>query len=172
MITHGAGQFSSRLVPRASRLLGCAGFSLTEAMVSLAAGLAVLGASFEGLRHFQQRLTIQQQRIAAAQDARLGLQVLEAELRLAGTGALPTAPPLIKAEEHEVEFQANLSGLVTALTETASVGQVDLTVQSGTGWPKGKRIVLCAADQCVEDRLARDGRRMETQRSHRLHGRS
>ena len=135
-----------------------AGFTLTEAMVSLAAGLIVLGTAFEGLRHFQQRLMIQQQRIAATQDGRLGLQVLEAELRLAGTGALPTAPPLLKAEEDEVEFHANLSGLATTLTETAVPGQVDLVVQTGTGWPKGKRVVLCAVGQCAEYRLARDGR--------------
>lgn len=144
--------------PLAGRPRGRAGFSLIEAMVSLAAGLAVLGAAFEGLRQFQQRLTVQQQRIAVAQDVRLGLQVLDAELRLAGTGALPTAPALLKAGEQEVEFQANLSSLVTTLTENASVGQVDLAVQSGTDWPKGKRVVLCAGDQCAENRLARDGR--------------
>ena len=131
---------------------------MTEALVALTAGLAVLSAAFEGLRHFQQRLMVQQQRIAAMQDARLGLQVMETELRLAGTGAPSATPPLVKAAEDEVEFQANLSGLVTALTEAASIGQVDLAVQSGTGWPKGKRIVLCAGDQCAEHRLARDGR--------------
>lgn len=134
------------------------GFTLTEALVALATGLAVLCAAFEGLRHFQQRLTNQQQRIAAIGDARLGLQVMEAELRLAGTGTPPAAPALVKAEEDEVEFQANLSGLVTTLTEAASIGQVDLAVQSGTGWPKGKRVVLCGGSQCVEHRLARDGR--------------
>lgn len=126
--------------------------------MSLVAGLAVLAAAFEMLRHFQQRMTTQQRRIAAVQDARLGLQVLEAELRLAGTGALPTAPPLLKAEEQEVEFQANLSSLATTLTETAIAGQVDLAVQAGIGWPKGKRVVLCAAEQCAENKLARDGR--------------
>jgi type II secretory pathway component PulJ len=135
-----------------------AGFTLIEAMVSLVAGLVVIGAAFEGLRHFQERLTRQQQRIAGAQDLRLGLLVFESELRVAGTGTLPSQPPLLKAEEHAVEFQANLAGLMTTLTEAAATGQTDLVVQSGSGWPKGKRIVLCGPMQCAEHQLSRDGR--------------
>jgi hypothetical protein len=136
----------------------CAGFTLIEAMVSLVAGLIVIGAAFEGLRHFQERLTRQQQRIAGGQDLRLGLLVFESELRVAGTGALPSQPPLLRAEEQAVEFQANLAGLMTPLTEAATPGQIDLVVQSGIGWPKGKRVVLRAPLHCAEHQLLRDGR--------------
>jgi len=137
----------------------CAGFSLTEALVALAAGLAVLGAAFQGLTHFQQKLLVQQQTIAWSQDLRLGLQVLATELRLAGTGGPASAPAVLIAEEQEIEFEANLAGLTTVLTEAAEAGQLDLVVESGSGWSKGKRIVLCASDaSCAAHHLARDGR--------------
>src|SRR5579863_6854769 len=86
------------LSPLASRLGTCAGLSLTEAMVTLIAGLAVIGAAFQGLTHFQQRLATQHQVIGRTQDMRLGLQVLETELRLAGTGMSDSAPALLKAD--------------------------------------------------------------------------
>ena len=135
-----------------------AGFSLTEAMISLVAGLAVLGAALQGLTHFQERLLAQQQMIGWSQDLRLGMQVLEAELRLAGTGALTSTPPVLKAERGEIEFRANLAGLTTTLTEAGSAGQLDLAVGSGSGWSKGKLIVICGVDQCATHHLARDGR--------------
>jgi hypothetical protein len=126
--------------------------------VGLAAGLAVLGAALQGLTHFQQRLLVQQRTIAWSQDLRLGLQVLTAELRLAGTGEPVSAPALLTAEGQEIEFHANLAGLTTVLTEAAEEGQLELVVETGTGWPKGKRIVLCAGEQCAVHHLARDGR--------------
>lgn len=134
------------------------GFTLTEALVGLAAGLAVLGAALQGLTHFQQRLLIQQQALAWNQDLRLGFQVLTAELRLAGTGDAASIPPILTALGQEIEFHANLAGLTTVLTTNAEQGQVDLDVESGAGWPKGKRIALCAGDRCAVHQLARDGR--------------
>jgi hypothetical protein len=96
--------------------------------------------------------------IGWSQDLRLGMQVLEAELRLAGTGAPISTPPVLKAEGEEIEFRANLAGLTTTLTEAGSAGQLDLAVGSGSGWSKGKLIVICWVDQCATHHLARDGR--------------
>lgn len=141
-----------------ARLRSRAGFSLTEALISLGAGLAVLGAAFQALTHFQARLATQHQAMARIQDLRLGLSLLEAEVRLAGTGSPLSATPLLRAQPQEVEFQANLGGLVTALTEAAAAGQQEVAVAGGAGWPKGKRVVICVADRCAEHRLARDGR--------------
>jgi hypothetical protein len=126
-------------------------------MVSLVAALAIMGAAFQGLAHFQQRLSTQHRVMASTQDLRLGVQVMETEIRQAGTGN-PAIPPVQKAEAQELEFQANVFNLTAMLTTSASVGQVDLTVDNGSGWSKGKRIVICSIGQCAEYRLARDGR--------------
>jgi len=140
-----------------------AGICLAEAMIALAAGAIVLSASIQALGHFERRLTAQQDTVAQHQDVRVGMTIMEAELRLAGTGAAPlgmgTDVPVLKAAPQEMQFLANLDGLMTSLTEPALTGQQDLTVRNGSNWPKGKRIVICGAERCAEARLARDGRR-------------
>ncbi|HET7438483.1 MAG TPA: hypothetical protein VFJ56_03225, partial [Nitrospira sp.] len=60
------------------------GTSLLELMGAMAAGLVVLGATLQSLLYFQQAFVRQQYRITQQQDLRLGLEVLEQELRLAG----------------------------------------------------------------------------------------
>jgi len=140
-----------------------AGICLAEAMIALAAGAIVLSASIQALGHFERRLTAQQDAVAQHQDVRIGMTIMEAELRLAGTGAVPlgmgTVAPVLKAAPQEMQFLANLDGLITSLTEPAFTGQQDLTVRDGSNWAKGKRIVICGGERCGEARLARDGRR-------------
>lgn len=136
-----------------------AGICLTELMIAMAAGAVVLSAAVQALTHFQLQLWTQHDVIARHQDLRIGMEVMEAELRLAGTGALPFSQALLKAERQEVEFLANLGGLATTLTESVSPSQSELTVHDGTDWSKGKRVVVCGSDRCAEGRLARDGQR-------------
>ena len=145
------------LMPR--RVNDCAGICLAELMIAMAASAVVLSAAVQALTHFQQRLWAQHDAIASQQDLRIGMEVLEAELRLAGTGALPSSQALLRAERQEVEFLANLGGLATTLTESVSSSQSELTVLDGSDWSKGKRIVVCGSDRCAEGRLARDGQR-------------
>lgn len=140
------------------RLRGTGGFCLTELMIASAAGAVVLAATVQTLVHLQHRFETQQTSMSRQQDLRIGLAILESEIRLAGTGASPTATPLLKAAPQEVEFRANLTGLRTDLAAPAIPGDTDLTVSSGSGWPKGKRVVLCIGDQCEEHRLISDGR--------------
>jgi hypothetical protein len=135
------------------------GICLAELMMAMAAGLVILSAAVQALTHFQKRLWTQQDAIARHQDLRIGLEVMEAELRLAGTGALPFNPALLKVKPQEIEFLANVAGLATTLTEPASPTQSQLRVNDGTDWSGGKRVVICGIDQCVEGRLARDGQR-------------
>ena len=89
------------------RLRTEAGTSLTELMFATAAGLVVLGATLQALSYFQQQFMRQQREVAQQQDLRLGLEVLEQELRLAGSGSLTIAAL------DTVEFSANLQGLST-----------------------------------------------------------
>ena len=144
---------------RRRRVNDCTGICLAELMIAMAAGAVVLSAAMQALTHFQQRLWAQHDAIARHQDLRIGMEVMEAELRLAGTGALPFSQALLKAEQQEVEFLANLGGLATTLTGPVSPSQSELTVHDGSDWSTGKRVVVCGSDRCAEGRLARDGQR-------------
>jgi hypothetical protein len=130
-----------------------AGISLTELIFAMAAGLVVLGATLQALSYFQQQFMRQQYEIAQQQDLRLGLEVLEQELRLAGSDSLT-----IVAQD-TVEFSANLQGLSTTVTTEASLGQTVLSVEDGRGWDDGKTIMACWAERCETLTLARDGQR-------------
>src|SRR5262245_18213995 len=70
-----------------------AGTSLIELMFAVAAGLVVIGATLHALSYFQKQFMKQQRGVAQQQDLRLGLEVLEQELRLAGSDSLTTAAP-------------------------------------------------------------------------------
>lgn len=126
---------------------------MAELMFAMAAGLIVLGATLQALSYFQHRFIRQQHEIAQQQDLRLGLEVLEQELRLAGSGSLT-----IVASD-AVEFSANLQGLTTTVTAGASIGQTALSVEDGRGWDDKKTIVACWAERCETLTLARDGQR-------------
>jgi len=130
-----------------------AGTSLIELMFAMAAGLVVLGATLQALSYFQQQFMRQQREVAQQQDLRLGLEVLEQELRLAGSGSLTTVAL------DSVGFSANLHGLSTTVTAAATIGQTALSVEDGRGWEDRKTIVACWAERCETLALARDGQR-------------
>ena len=130
-----------------------AGASLVEFMFAIAAGLVVLGATLQALSYLQQQFMRQQREVAQQQDLRLGLEVLEQELRLAGPDSL------ITTASDSVEFSANLQGLSTTITAAAAVGETALSVEDGRGWDGRKTIVACWAERCETLSLARDGQR-------------
>ena len=130
-----------------------AGTSLTELMLAMAAGVIVLGATLQALSYFQQQFMRQQREVAQQQDLRLGLEVLEQELRLAGSGSLTTVA------SDSVAFSANLQGLSTTVTAAAAIGQTALSVEDGRGWEGRKTIVVCWAERCETLALVRDGQR-------------
>jgi len=140
------------------RLQDCAGICLAEAMIAMAAGVVVLSATIQTLNHFQQKLWAQHDAIAHHQDLRVGMGVMEAELRVAGAAAPAIGTGLLRAEPQEVEFLANLAGLVTTLSSPVSSSQDELPVGDGSDWPTGKQLLVCTEDRCAEGRLARDGR--------------
>ena len=129
------------------------GTSLIELMFAMAAGLVVLGATLQALSYFQQQFMKQQREVAQQQDLRLGLEVLEQEIRLARSGSLTNAT------SDSVEFWANLHGLSTTVTAIAVAGQTALSVEDGRGWDDRKAIVVCWAERCERLTLVRDGQR-------------
>lgn len=129
------------------------GTSLTELMFAMAAGLVVLGATLQALSYFQQQFMRQQRGVAQQQDLRLGLEILEQELRLAWSGSLTTTA------QDVVEFSANLQGLATTVTAAAAIGQTAVSVEDGRGWDRGKTAIVCWMERCETLTLARDGQR-------------
>ncbi len=141
------------------------GICLAEAMIAMAAGAVVLSATIQALNHFERRLWNQHDTVAHHQEVRIGVNIMESELRLAGPGAAllgaGTSAAVLKAGPQEIQFLANLDGLTATLAEPAFPGQYKLVVSDGSSWTKGKRIVICGSESCAENRLARDGRRTE-----------
>jgi len=129
------------------------GFSLIEVIAAMAAGLVVLGAALQALLYFQREFARQHIQIVQQEDVRLGLDLFEQELRVAGSGSLSLVGP------DTVEFQANVSGLMTNVTTPAAVGQTALAVEDGRGWPDHKFVRVCWNDLCEQFTLARAGQR-------------
>lgn len=130
-----------------------AGTSLTELLFAMAAGFVVFGATLQTLSTFQQRFATQQRALAQYQDLRLGLEVIEQELRLAEIGSVSIAAT------DTIEFSANLHGLSTTMTAPAAIGQTTLSVMDGRGWDQRKSIAVCWSEVCEALVLARDGQR-------------
>lgn len=130
-----------------------AGTSLTELIVAIAAGLIVLGATLQAVTYFQQHYSGQQEKAGRHEDLRLAFDLLEQELRIGGFGSISIAAP------SELQFLANIHGLATTVTTTATVAQTTLSVEDGRGWGAGKTVLLCAIDPCEMLTLARDGQR-------------
>lgn len=139
--------------------LNSRGICLVEVLIAMAAGLVVFMATLQSLDQFSRRLSKQHVAVARAQDLRIGLRVLEDDVRAAGAASLPSNPPLSIAGRQEIEFEANLGGLVTTLSAPVSSDQQELPVIDGAGWARGKRILVCDRQGCAASRLARDGQK-------------
>ncbi len=137
----------------------CGGYTVTELMIAMAAGVVVLMASLQAFHHVQHRLSAQQTTMVRNQDLRIGSAVLAAELRLAGAGGWVLGPPLLTAQPNEIAFLANLEGLQSTLSSAVSASQLLLPVSNGSGWRTGKRVIVCAGDRCAQGVLARNGTR-------------
>ncbi len=135
------------------RITADSGTSMTELLIAMAAGLVLFGATLQTLSSFQQRFVTQQRAVAQQQDLRLGLELLEQELRLGGVGSITTAAG------DSVEFSANLRGLSTTVAASAAIGETRLSVEDGREWDRQKTIVACWGEFCEMMTLARDGQR-------------
>lgn len=133
------------------------GLCMAEMMVSMTAGFIMLGAVLQTFEYYDTRFVSQQNTIAENQDFRLGLEVVEQELRLAGTGLSATGPAIVRATENEIEFFANLNGYRTIVTLPAAAGDTLLSVADGSGWGKGKTVMVCWVERCETFSLSQDG---------------
>jgi prepilin-type N-terminal cleavage/methylation domain-containing protein len=141
--------------------LGCAGMSLIELLIALTISSVSISAAMHMFSGYGPRFTTQHTTMVSNQESRIAFDVLASEVRLAGAGLLAGESPLLTAGREEIEFFANLSGSSTMLTQAVGIGQQELLVETGTGWPKGKQILLCTAVHCMWNRLASDGRKQQ-----------
>lgn len=134
------------------------GASLLEVLIAVTISGFLFSAVCETLARFGERFRSQHSEAGLHQESRIGLDVLGNELRLAGTGGMPGEPAFSMIGSNEIRFRANLSGFQTVVKQAALSGQQDLVVENGAGWPEGKQVILCSREQCVSNRLARNGR--------------
>jgi hypothetical protein len=127
------------------------GTGLIEAIVALAAGAVILGATLQSIASFQRQFVTQQAELADQQDLRVALEVLEQELRLASVETIENMKP------DEIAFGANVHGYMTTMVTPAAAGQAVLSVENGRGWPAGKAIAICWNESCERSVLAKDG---------------
>jgi hypothetical protein len=136
-----------------SPVYGDKAFSLVEVMAAMAAGLFVLAAALQAVVYFQREFGRQHEHLVQQQDVRLGLELFQQEIRLAGSGSFSVARPDV------VEFTANVTGLMTSITAPTVTGLTTLTVEDGRGWPANKLVSVCWNERCERFTLARAGLR-------------
>ena len=134
------------------------GASLLELLIAIAISSVTFSGVCSMMAQYGQRFETHQITSGLKQESRIGLEVLTSELKLAGTGGAPDEPALLKIDKTEIWFNANLSSLQTVLSQPAQVGTRDLMVENGSGWPDGKRVILCSLDRCIVNRLIHAGR--------------
>lgn len=129
------------------------GTSLLELTVALAAGFVILASAIQALSSLQRQFTNQQVSLAQQQDVRLSLELLGQELHLAGPESL------FVMKQDEVEFGANVNGVLTTVNAPVPLRQTAIPVEDGRDWPERKTILVYWDDHCELMTLARNGQR-------------
>lgn len=129
------------------------GICLVEFIVALTTGVMVLAASLQTFTMLHAETLKQQRRLSQQQEVRIGLEVFEQEVRLAMADSISIASP------QELRFQANINSQRTTLTALVMPGQSTLPVLDGSGWGRGKSVMVCASHSCEPHGLLFDGQR-------------
>jgi hypothetical protein len=125
------------------------GSSLMETMIAAALGLMITSAALEAFVLHHGYFLAEAGKTEMQQDLRAGINLMGAELRLAG--------PIISMQADGVGFRANVNAVQGTVLDHAPPGQTSVHVTSSRGWMRGKTVRLCSALTCEEHVLARDG---------------
>lgn len=120
------------------------GFTFVELMIALVLSIIIMTPLFKLLIDQQKTYTVQSQMTNMRQNARIGLDIMTKELRMAGYGiplstwsdspASPTRQPAIYPTPNatSITFYCNLEGVKTVLSADEAVAETQLSVESPT----------------------------------------
>lgn len=136
------------------------GTSLVELMVAALVFSLVSAFGMKFLILQNQRSVLQEDSAEAQQQVRTAMDFMVREIGLLGFGLPDGDARILKAEEQEIQFLANLDAATARLTETAQTEQLQLPIRYDGAPEKfvgGKVVSICRLDYCERHTLARDG---------------
>ncbi|MGH7352905.1 MAG: PilW family protein, partial [Candidatus Methylomirabilales bacterium] len=118
------------------------GFTLIEILIALSTFLIVLFAIYTSFESSQATYAAGEQRADIQQSARIAMEMMSADLRLAGYGFPTGAGAITVASSTDISFWADLNNASTVIVADVGAGNITLSVQSGAGIQAGNVIHL------------------------------
>ncbi|MGH7252177.1 MAG: PilW family protein, partial [Nitrospiraceae bacterium] len=118
------------------------GFTLIEILIALSTFLIVLFAIYTSFESSQATYAAGEQRADIQQSARIAMEMMSADLRLAGYGFPTGAGAITVASPTDISFWADLNNASTVIVADVGAGNITLSVQSGAGIQAGNVIHL------------------------------
>ena len=118
------------------------GFTLIEILIALSTFLIVLFAVYTSFESSQATYAAGEQRADIQQSARIAMEMMSADLRLAGYGFPTGAGAITVANPTAISFWADLNNASTVIVADVGAGNITLSVQSAAGIQAGNVIHL------------------------------
>ena len=118
------------------------GFTLLEILIALGTFLIVLFAVYTSFESSQATYAAGEQRADIQQSARIAMEMMSADLRLAGYGFPPGAGAVTVATPTDISFWADLNNASTVIVADVGAGNTTLSVQNAAGIQAGNTIYL------------------------------
>jgi len=118
------------------------GFTLIEILIALSTFLIVLFAVYTSFESSQATYAAGEQRADIQQSARIAMEMMSADLRLAGYGFPTGAGAITVASPTDISFWADLNNASTVIVADVGAGNITLSVQSAAGIQAGNIIHL------------------------------
>ncbi len=118
------------------------GFTLIEILIALSTFLIVLFAVYTSFESSQATYAAGEQRADIQQSARIAMEMMSADLRLAGYGFPTGAGAITVANPTGIGFWADLNNASTVIVADVGAGNITLSVQSAAGIQAGNVIHL------------------------------
>ncbi len=118
------------------------GFTLIEILIAMSTFLIVLFAVYTSFESSQKTYAAGEQKADIQQTARIAMEMMSADLRLAGYGFPTGAGAVTVASPTDISFWADLNNASTVIVADAVAPTMTLTVQNATGIQVGNVIHL------------------------------
>jgi prepilin-type N-terminal cleavage/methylation domain-containing protein len=118
------------------------GFTLLEILITLGTSLIVLFAVYTSFESSQATYAAGEQKADIQQSARIAMEMMSADLRLAGYGFPTGAGAVTVATPTDISFWADLNNASTVIVADVGAGNTTLSVQSAAGIQAGNTIHL------------------------------